>query len=129
MNESTVEKADRTWDVLCHLSALAMFVGVPLGHIIGPLIIWLIKKGDSAAVDEHGKEALNFQISLSLYLILFTALTASLMFVLIGFLLLPVLIASLCLWPIIEVIFIIVASVKASNGELYRYPLTIRFLK
>jgi uncharacterized Tic20 family protein len=106
-----------------------MFIGVPFGHIIGPLIIWLTKKGDSLAVDEHGKESLNFQISWSLYLVLFTAVTVSLMFVLIGFLFVPVLIAAACLGPLLDLVFIIVASVKASNGEIYRYPLTIRFLK
>ena len=123
------QKSDRAWDVLCHLSALAMFIGIPFGNIIGPLIIWLVKRGDSPSVDEHGKESLNFQISYSLYLLLLAAITIGLMFILIGFLLVPVLIAAAAIGPLIDLVFIIVASIRASNGELHRYPLTIRFLK
>jgi len=128
MNE-IVQRTDRTWDVLCHLSALAMFIGVPFGNIVGPLVVWLIKKSSSPSVDENGKEALNFQISLTLYLIGATAATVALMLVLIGFLLLPLLIAALIVGPVIDVIFIAIAAYKASNGETYRYPFTIRFIK
>ena len=128
MNE-IVQRTDRTWDVLCHLSALAMFIGVPFGNIVGPLVVWLIKKSSSSSVDENGKEALNFQISLTLYLIGATAATVALMLVLIGFLLLPLLIAALIVGPVIDVIFIAIAAYKASNGETYRYPFTIRFIK
>jgi uncharacterized protein len=123
MNESpqtpdpALQKPDRTWDILCHLSALAGFV-VPLGNIFGPLVIWLIKKDQISSADAHGKESLNFQISMTIYGIV----AALSIFAIIGFVLLPaVLIANL--------ILIIVAAVKASNGEFYRYPLTIRFLK
>jgi uncharacterized Tic20 family protein len=125
----TVQRTDRTWDVVCHLSALVMFVGVPFGNIIGPLIIWLIKRGDSPSVDEHGKEALNFQISVTLYLIIAAAVTAGLMLILIGFLLLPLLIVAAIAVPVIDLIFIIIAAVKASNGESYRYPLTLRLIR
>ncbi len=127
MNE-TVQTTDRTWDVLCHLSALAMLIGVPFGNIVGPLVVWLVKKSSSSSVDENGKEAINFQLSLTLYLLVATAVTLGLMFLLIGFLLLPVLIAALIVVPVIDVILIGVAAYKASNGEIYRYPLTIRFI-
>ena len=116
MNELTQQR-DRPWVILCHLTALTLFIGIPFGNVIGPLVVWLLKKGDSNAVDAHGKEALNFQISMTIY-----ALLAGLsLFVIIGVVLLPLaLIANL--------VFIIVASIKASNGELYRYPLTIRLI-
>ena len=66
-----VNKDDRTWAMLCHLSALAGFV-VPFGSIIGPLIVWLIKKDEMPIVDEHGKKALNFQITMAIaYLVCF----------------------------------------------------------
>jgi uncharacterized Tic20 family protein len=118
----------RTWEVLCHLSSLIMFLGVPFGNILGPLIVWLLKRSESPAIDLHGRESLNFQISLTLYLLAFTAVTVALMFVLVGFLLIPALIVVACLGPVIDLVFVIIASVRASNGEPYRYPLTIRFI-
>jgi len=101
-----------------HLSALSAFIGVPLGHVVGPLVLWLIKKDQNPTLDAHGKEALNFQISSMIY----ACVSALLIFVLIGIFLLPaVLIANFALT--------IVGAVKANNGEFYRYPLTIQFLK
>ena len=88
-----------------------------LGHIVGPLIVWLAKHGDSPEIDAHGKESLNFQISMLIY----DAIAAILCLVLIGF---PILIA---LW-ILNTVFVIIASVKASEGKFYRYPFTIRLI-
>src|SRR5262249_51324558 len=118
MNEPSNEppKPDRTWDILCHLLALAGFV-VPLGNIFGPLIILLIKKDQVPSVDAHGKESLNFQISMTIYGIV----AALSIFAIIGFVLLPAVLIT-------NLVLVIVASVKTSNGEFYRYPLTIRFL-
>jgi len=108
---------ERTWEVLCHASALlAYFVG-GLG-LLGPLIVWLIKKSEYPSVDTHGKEALNFQLSVLIYGLVCLLLTL----VFIGFFLLIAL-------GIFALVCVIIASVKASNGELFRYPLTIRFLK
>jgi hypothetical protein len=107
---------DRTWDVLCHVSALAGFV-VPFGNILGPLIVWLIKKNEIPSVDAHGKESLNFQISVLIYL----AVSAVLVLVLVGvFLMMAIAIAA--------IVLVVIAAIKASNGEFYRYPLTIRFI-
>ena len=60
-----VNKDERMWAMLCHLSALAGFV-VPFGSIIGPLIVWLIKRDEMPVVDVHGKKALNFQITMAI---------------------------------------------------------------
>jgi len=109
---------EKNWAVLTHLSALSIFIGIPFGNIIGPLVMWLIKKDVFPFVDEQGKEALNFQISMTIYILI----SAILIVVLIGFILLP-----LCL--ICDLVFTIIAALKASDGEHYRYPLTIRFLK
>lgn len=112
------DKQARNWGMLCHLTALAAFLGIPFGHLLGPLVVWLIKKNEYPFVDEQGKESLNFQISVTIYsLPLFI-----LIFVLVG---IPLLIALF----VVDVILVIVAAVKASNGESYRYPLTIRFIK
>jgi len=108
----------RTWVVLCHASALLGLFFHFLGHIFGPLIVWLAKRNESTEIDAHGKESLNFQLSMLIY----DAVALILCFVLIG---IPILIL---LW-IVNIVLIIVASIKASEGQLYRYPLTIRFLK
>ncbi len=108
----------RTWCVLCHASALLGLFFHFLGHIFGPLIVWLLKRGDSPEIDAHGKESLNFQLSMLIY----DAAAVILCFVLIG---IPILIV---LW-VLNTVLVIVASIKASEGELFRYPLTIRFIK
>jgi len=108
----------RTWCVLCHASALLGLFFHFLGHIFGPLIVWLLKRGEAAEIDAHGKESLNFQLSMLIY----DAIAAILCIVLIG---IPIL---LLLW-VLNTVLVIVASIKASDGELYRYPLTIRFIK
>ena len=110
--------ATRTWIVACHASSLLGFFVPAGGHILPPLIVWLMKRGDSTEVDEHGRESLNFQLSMLIYSII----AGILMFVLIGFILLP-------LVHVLNVVFVIIASLRASEGQLYRYPLTIRFLK
>jgi uncharacterized Tic20 family protein len=88
-----------------------------LGHIGGPLIVWLMKRGDSPEIDAHGKESLNFQISMLIY----DAVAAILCVVLIG---IPILIG---LW-VLNTVLVIIASMKASEGKFYRYPFTIRFI-
>jgi uncharacterized Tic20 family protein len=109
---------ERNWAVFCHLGGFAFYLlGFALGHILVPLALWLLKREESAFIDEHGREALNFQISVTLYAIVVGALC----FVLVGFLLIPVLAGF-------HIVVMIVASVRASQGESYRYPLTIRLL-
>ena len=108
----------RTWCVLAHATALAGFFVPWAGHIVGPLIVWLAKRADSPEIDAHSKESLNFQISMLIY----NAIAAILCLVLIGFVILGVL-------HILNVIFVIIASIQASEGKLYRYPITIRLIK
>lgn len=109
---------DKTMAMLCHLLSLIGFIGVPFGNIVGPLIIWLMKRDTDAFVDATGKEVLNFQISATIYGII----CGLLILAFIGVILLPILIISV-------IIFTIIGAVKANEGQLYRYPLTIRFLK
>jgi uncharacterized Tic20 family protein len=107
----------RTWCVLCHASALLGLFFHFLGHILGPLIVWLMKRRDSSEIDAYGKESLNFQISMLIY----DAIAAILCIILIG---IPILIA---LW-VLNTVLVIIASVKASEGKFYRYPFTIRLI-
>ena len=108
----------RTWCVRCHAAALLGLFFHFLGHLLGPLIVWLVKRGDSPEVDAHGKESLNFQISMLIY----DAIAAILCILLID---IPILIA---LW-VLNTVLVIIASIQASEGKFYRYPITIRLIK
>ncbi|MEB2345094.1 MAG: DUF4870 domain-containing protein [Deltaproteobacteria bacterium] len=111
------ETWERNWAVFCHLGGFAGLVLPGLGHVLVPLVLWLLRRDRSAFVDDHGREALNFQISITLYAIVATAL----MWVLIGFLLIVVVVG-------VQLVFMVLASVAASHGERYRYPLTLRLV-
>ena len=115
----------KTMSSLCHLSAFAGFF-VPLGSIVGPLVIWLLRKDELPSVDKHGKAALNFNISVTIYAAIGTAISVALMLVLIGFLLIFVVIGGLFVWWIVATV---VAASKAGSGEFWDYPLSIRFLR
>jgi uncharacterized Tic20 family protein len=106
-----ISKDARTWAMLCHL--LAIFTG-----FIAPLVIWLIKKDEDSFIDSHGKEALNFQITVAIASIVSWLLC----FACVGFVLLPAVL-------IVNIIFCILATIKANNGQAYRYPVSIRFIK
>lgn len=108
---------EKKFAMLCHVAAFAGFL-IPLGNIIGPLIIWLMKKDQSYYVDAHGKESLNFQISIMIYGIV----SAILWLVVVGIVLS---IAIGLFWLIMTII----GTVRATEGHNYRYPLTIRFFK
>lgn len=110
-------KDERLWGTFCHLIAFSGYL-VPFGSVLGPLIIWLIKKDEMPFVDDQGKESLNFQLTMLIAAIV----SVILMFVLIGFVLIGVII-------IFQIIVIIIASIKANEGVRYRYPYTIRFIK
>jgi uncharacterized protein len=118
METSTSSRDVRTWNVLCHATALAGFFVPWAGHILGPLIVWLAKRGDSPEIDEHGRESLNFQISMLIY----NVIAGVLCLVLIGFVILAIL-------HILNLVLVIVASIQASEGKFYRYPITIRLIK
>ena len=113
-------KDARMWGMICHLAGLGGLIPIVpvIGSVIGPLIIWQIKKDEFDFVGDQGKEALNFQISILIYAIV----SGLLCFACIGFVLLPAV-------YILDLIFLLIAAVKANGGERYRYPLTIRFIK
>lgn len=107
---------ERTFSILCHLSALSGLI-IPFGHIIGPLVFWLLKKDECPEVDRQGKAALNFQLSLTIYAII----AGLLVIILVGF----VLLGAIFLYGLIMTI---VASVKSSNGERFEYPLSLQLI-
>ena len=107
---------ERNMALLCHLISFVGFF-VPFGNIVGPLVVWLVKREQSPFVDHHGKEALNFQISLTIYALA----SLLLMLILVGFLLLPAVV-------VFGIVMVIIAAVRANEGVEYRYPLTIRLV-
>ena len=113
----STDKQERNWAMFCHLAALSGYL-IPFGFIIGPLVIWLLKKEEYPLVDDQGKEAINFQITMTICFIV----SALLVLVLIGILLLLAL-------AIFNIIMIIVATIKANDGVRYRYPFAIRLIK
>lgn len=112
-----MNQEEKNMALLCHLSALAMFA-IPFGNILGPLIVWIVKKDSSPVVEREGKEALNFQITVTIAI----AVAGVLSFILIG---LPFLIAI----GIANVVFIVLAAMAVSEGKPYRYPINFRLIK
>jgi uncharacterized protein len=108
---------ERQWGLFAHLAALSGFI-IPFGNVLGPLIVWQIKKNEMPFVDDQGKEALNFQITVLIAILICVVLTL----VLIGLLLLPVV-------AIGALVFTVIGAIKANNGERYRYPITLRLIK
>ena len=107
----------RRWAMLCHLLALVGLLGNGIGFLLGPLVAWLVKRNDHPFIDEQGKEAVNFQITMFLALIV----CAPFLLILIG---IPMMLAVAALMTI----FPILAAIQASDGKAYRYPLSIRFI-
>jgi uncharacterized Tic20 family protein len=119
MIPASSSESARSWCIGLHLSGLSgLVLSFALAHVVVPLVIWLVKRSDSPEIDATGKEVLNFQISFTIY----SLIAGGLCFVLIGFLILPIVL-------IVWLVSIIIAAVKTSNGENYRYPFTIRLLK
>ena len=105
-----IDKDARTWATICHLSALIMLVGVPLGNILGPLVVWLAKRQENEFVDDQGKEALNFQITFTLCeIVLFILIMMALFILNIG--------------------LVIKAAIRSNEGISYRYAFTLRLVK
>jgi uncharacterized protein len=121
---SSTANNDKTYGMICHLSAFAAYVLPVAGALVGPLVAWMVLKDRSSFADRHGKESLNFQLTLALV----GAVAVGITFMTLG-------IAAIILWPllfalpIVQAIFIVLATIAAGNGDEYEYPLTIRFLK
>jgi hypothetical protein len=114
--QSQLTHEERQYAMFCHFSA---FLGLllPFGSIIGPLVLWQIKKDESSFIDYHGKEALNFNITMAIV----TLMCVLLMLVFIGFVLIFI---AMMVW----LVLIIIAGVKANDGLYYRYPFCIRII-
>ena len=116
----------QTWRVLAHASALIQFVGIP--SFVGPLIVWLIRREDPV-VEPHARAALNFQLSLIIYFVVGVVVAIIAALTIVGILLSVLIIMFLAVLVVAEVIFAILASLAASRGEMYTYPLSIELIK
>jgi len=114
---ATVDEAARNSAVAAHLSTFAGLV-VPFGSVIGPLAVWLTRRDRDPFIDDAGREALNFGISIAIYGVV--ALVGALM--LVG---IPLLVVGVVAWVVLGSL----AAVKASQGQAYRYPLTLRLVR
>lgn len=116
-NMSLQTPEQKQMGLIMHLSQLANLILFPVGIVV-PIVIWQTQKEKTPALDAHGKMVTNFMISMTIYFIVSFILA----FVLIGFLLLPIV-------AVIGIVFPIIGGIKANNGELWEYPLAIKFLR
>jgi uncharacterized Tic20 family protein len=114
-------KEERTWAMIAHLSAFAYYIS-GVGHIVGPLIVWLAKREGQPFVEDQAKEALNFQITVTIVGIAAVVMCFTVILAVIG---VPILIGL----HLYQIICMIVAAIKASDGVAFRYPLTLRLIK
>jgi uncharacterized Tic20 family protein len=108
----------RQWAMLCHYAAFFWLLVPMIGNVIGPLIVWQLKKDLDPFVDAQGKEALNFQITYSVAMMICGLLA----WVLIGF-------PLMLLVSITALVLTIIAGIKANEGQAYRYPFSWRLIK
>lgn len=128
MNLPTLREDNGTLALL-HYSQLLNFIGF-LGLII-PLILWSTKKTEIKGMDEHGKNVINFQLSLLIYNLIFFVLFAFSVFMsffLIGFVFIAILLVLAIPLVILLIIYPIIGGIRAGNGEIYKYPMTIKFI-
>jgi uncharacterized protein len=109
-------KEERMWAMIAHFSAFAGHI-IPFGHILGPLIIWVLKRDQFPLVADQGKEALNCQITYTIYMVAAIALC----FACVGYFILPV------VW-LADIVLVVIAGIKANEGIKYRYPAIFRFV-
>ena len=124
-DSSGVSADQRQWAMFAHLSALAGLVTGGLGCILGPLVIWLVKRETMSFVDDQGKEALNFNITVFGISVILWVLGTILLVILIGFLFYLAAFAVGVYWLVMTII----AGIKANEGVAYRYPFTLRLVK
>lgn len=123
---SDVSSETRNWALAAHLSA---FLGAWIAlAFVGPLVVWLLKREAHPFIDHHGREALNFNLSILLYGVALAVLAIPIGFLTLGLGFIPLILVGAVL-VIAWLVLTVIAAISASNGELYRYPLTIRMVR
>jgi len=114
--DDAADSGERTYATFLHLSLLGHLI-FPLAIIFAPLVLWLIKRKESPFIDDHGREAINFQISLLIYMLA----SGILVICGVGIVLIP-------LVYVLGLVGMVMAGIAANKGHYYRYPATLRFL-
>ncbi|MEO0477065.1 MAG: DUF4870 domain-containing protein [Planctomycetota bacterium] len=123
--DNGMSKEERELGMICHLLGFCGFTGIPFGHLLGPLVLWLIKKDEFAFVNEQGKEAVNFQITTSIVGIIAIVISIPLALTGIGLCLaIPLMLTLTIVW----IVFMVQAAMASNKGLPYRYPICIRFI-
>ncbi|MGP1382966.1 MAG: DUF4870 domain-containing protein [Thainema sp.] len=124
MTTSELTPSARIWSMICHLSALSLYLGIPFSNILVPFAIWSLKRAESPFVEQQGRDVVNFQLTVTLALlavgILMLPLLGSPLFLLLAAMLIGGLIGNL--------VVVILGAIAAFKGEPYQYPLAIRFI-
>ena len=127
-----IPSSARTWSILCHLAGFGGYVVPVLGSILLPLVFWLMRRDEDPFIDHHGREALNFQITL--FLVYLAIFLMGAMVVLSSIVFGPAVLGALPLFfifalvPLYQIAMIVVAAVRANDGDWFRYPLTLRLV-
>jgi uncharacterized protein len=116
----------QTWRVLAHVSAFIQFLGIP--SVVGPLVIWLIKRDDNV-VEPHARAALNFQLSILIYFVVGGIVAVIAAITIAGIVVTVLIIIMLAILLLLELVFALLASLAASRGELYVYPFSLNLIK
>ena len=122
-----ISQNDKNYSSITHLSGFAGWF-FPFGNILAPLVLWSVKKNESSFIDEHGKAAINFQLSIMLYVFLLAILCIPIAIFTLGIGIIAIIIGIIPA-VLLKIALIILASIKANNGEDYTYPFTINFIK
>ncbi len=121
VTEASPTSSEKNWSVAAHLASVAGWVGIPFGHILAPLVVWLLKREDSEFVRGQAIESLNFQISMTIYAFAAGAVAATIIGLVVA---IPAIIAI----AIGDIIFTFIGALRVSEGVAYRYPWTIRLI-
>ncbi len=116
----------RNWAMAIHLSALLGWLGNGVLWVAAPLVLWLLKRNESPFIDDQGKEAVNFHLSLIIWGALGFVVCLPLFFIVVGVFIFVLLVGVLF---VVQVVFSVLAAISASSGQPYRYPLTLRLVK
>jgi len=116
----------QTWRVVAHASAFIQLVGIP--SLVGPLVVWLVKR-DDPVVEPHARAALNFQLSILIYFVVGGLIAVIALVTIVGILLSVLIVLLLVLLFFLELVFALLGTLAASRGELYEYPVSLDLIK
>ncbi len=125
-DQPPVDSDQQMWRVLSHASAFVQVLGIP--SLVGPLVVWLMKREDPV-VEPHARAALNFQLSLLIYFVAGIVLAFLAAITLVGLVLTVVIVVALIVLLVLELLFALLATIAASNGQMYEYPMSLKLIK